>query len=132
MLNKTFLEEIKIRLEKEADQLQSQLESFAKKDKQVPGDWDAKFPEFKSANLEEKADEVEEYENLLQIEGALETRLVEVKEALVKMSRSLSASGSEEGNYGRCENCQKEISQDRLSAIPEAKLCNGCQKIRKT
>jgi RNA polymerase-binding protein DksA len=32
----------------------------------------------------------------------------------------------EEGTYGICEICQKEISPQRLEALPQARLCIEC------
>jgi DnaK suppressor protein len=32
----------------------------------------------------------------------------------------------EAGTYGICERCGKEISLQRLEALPEARLCIGC------
>jgi len=32
------------------------------------------------------------------------------------------------GKYGRCENCDKEISLKRLSVLPFTKYCINCQR----
>ena len=34
----------------------------------------------------------------------------------------------EEGTYGICTNCGKEIPVDRLEALPWATLCIDCQR----
>jgi len=47
----------------------------------------------------------------------LEKRLVETKEALKRI---------EDGTYGICENCGKEIPIERLKAYPSAKTCMQC------
>lgn len=36
----------------------------------------------------------------------------------------------DEGNYGFCEECSKEISVERLKAIPFALLCRDCQETK--
>ncbi len=36
----------------------------------------------------------------------------------------------EEGRYGICENCGKEISHKRLEAIPWAEYCIDCQELK--
>ena len=36
----------------------------------------------------------------------------------------------EEGRYGICENCGREISKERLEARPEATVCIDCQRER--
>lgn len=118
MIEKALVEKIKEGLEKERKNLEKELESFAKKDKTLKGDWDTSFPNFKVNNLEEKADEVEEYENLLPVERALETKLNQVDLALEKIKQ---------GKYGICENCGKEISEERLKVIPETKICRQCK-----
>ena len=45
--------------------------------------------------------------------------LKKVNEALEKMAH---------GNYGTCENCGKEIPDDRLDAVPYAEFCIQCKK----
>ena len=34
----------------------------------------------------------------------------------------------DEGTYGRCEDCDKEISEKRLQAVPFARRCLTCQQ----
>jgi RNA polymerase-binding protein DksA len=34
----------------------------------------------------------------------------------------------DEGTYGTCENCGKEIPWERLEAIPSARLCVDCKQ----
>jgi len=46
--------------------------------------------------------------------------LSEIEEALKRI---------EEGVYGRCVSCGKEIEEKRLLAIPEAKKCIKCKSI---
>ena len=116
---KFFLKKIKENLEKEKNSIENSLKSFATKDKKPSGDWDVRFPEFNSGNLEEAADEVEEYETLLPIEFSLENRLKDINLALEKIKKRA---------YGKCEKCQNEISKDRLEAYPAARTCNKCKK----
>ena len=35
----------------------------------------------------------------------------------------------EQGTYGRCENCGKDIPVERLEARPVARLCMACKKL---
>jgi len=84
----------------------------------LPNDWDTRFPQF-NGKLEESADEVEEFTNLLPIEARLELLLFDVKRALRKM---------EKGSYGICEKCGKKINKKRIKALPEAKFCSRCAK----
>ncbi|MDP3093854.1 MAG: TraR/DksA C4-type zinc finger protein [bacterium] len=118
MFEKTFVEQMRSRLEQEKKNLEKELENFAKKDRSLKGDWDTFFPNFKGGSLEEEADEVEEYGNLLPIERALETRLTQINTALEKIKG---------GQYGICKICNKEIGRERLEAIPEAAICRKCK-----
>jgi len=114
-----FIKKIKEKLEKERNSVEEQLQSFAKRGKKLAGDWETRFPNFNGGNLEEAADEVEEYEALLPIEFSLENRLRDINLALEKIKK---------GKYGKCEKCEKEIDIKRLKAIPEARFCLKCKK----
>lgn len=121
-MDKNVIEKIKEKLEKGKLSIEQELKNFAKKDKSVKDDWDAKYPEFDSAGsqqMEEAADEVEEYATRLPIEHNLELRLKNINLALEKIKN---------GSYGKCEKCGKEISEERLKIYPEAKLCKDCQR----
>lgn len=116
MLNLEILVELKNSLQEEHDKLVGELVAFAKPGL-VKDDWVSKFPKFESdenyshAQKEEEADEVEEYEARLSTEHSLESRLLEVKNALERVRTS---------QYGICRKCGKEISLDRLKANPAA------------
>jgi DnaK suppressor protein len=117
------IQEIKEGLEKEKSALESNLGRFAKKDKTLKGDWDSDYPKFGTGvgnqALEEAADEVEEYSNLLPVEHSLELKLEKVNLALEKI---------EKGTYGICDKCGKKISAERLEVHPEANVCVKCEK----
>lgn len=121
-MDKKLLEELKEKLEKQKKEITKELEGFAEKDQKMKGDWDTKYPRTSggtgSGQLEEAADEVEKYSNLLPVEYSLETRLLDTENALNKIKK---------GTYGKCEKCNKEISEKRLRVYPEAKTCNDCQ-----
>jgi len=122
-MDKQLIKEFKERLEKEKVRLEKILGSFAKKDKDVPGDWDTKFPSMgqgsSGVDLEREANEVEQYSTLLPIEHSLETRLKNISLALERIKN---------GTYGICEKCQKSISLSRLRISPEARICLRCKK----
>lgn len=119
MLEKEFVEKLKTRIEKEKQGLIKELNSFAEKKKNLKNDWTARFPNFQGNNLEEEADEVEEYENLISIERALETRLEQIDLAIERINSR---------EYGICKSCNKEISRERLEAIPETTACKDCKR----
>lgn len=116
MLTPEIIKKFKIRLEKERDELEQRLSKFATKDPNVPGDWDAKFPQFETgqADQEESAAEVEEYEMLIDVEHVLELQAQAVNQALLKIST---------GEYGICAKCTKPIPLERLEANPSASAC---------
>jgi len=118
-VNKKIIEELKEKLEAQKASLEKELESFAKKDDVPKGDWETKFPNRENGNMEEEADEVQEYDNMLSVEHNMELRLKDINSALKKI---------EGDEYGKCESCGKEIEEERLRAVPEAKLCIKCNK----
>jgi RNA polymerase-binding protein DksA len=64
------------------------------------------------------SDDYEEEVNLGLLEN--EARLLaEVNDALDRIER---------GTFGRCENCKREISRERLEALPYARYCIRCTR----
>jgi RNA polymerase-binding protein DksA len=118
-MEKDKLEIFKKRLEERKAKLEEELLSIAKKDPLVKGDYDANFPDFGTQSSDEEAFEVASYESNLSMEQAMEIKLAEIKAALERI---------EKGTYGQCENCNEEINEKRLEAMPEAKFCLKCQK----
>lgn len=114
-----IIKTIKKRTGNRKKRLTKELRSFAKKDSKIKGNWKSKFPFFGNdrSHKDESAREIGEYATRLSVEHTLETRLKNIDDALEKMKRS---------NYGNCENCQNEIEEKRLKAIPEAKTCFKC------
>lgn len=113
-----LLKKLKEKLEENKERLERELKSFAEKDKKLKGDWDTRYPKFDGGKLEEEADEVEEYGNLLPVENTLEIELEKVNRALEKMKK---------GEYGICEKCHHPISESRLKVYPQARYCKKCQ-----
>ncbi len=105
------------KLLKQKEELREILERFASEDDKPKGDWDTVFPKISGSNIEEAADEVEEYNSLLSVEHSLELKLKKTEEALERIKND---------TYGKCQKCKKEISEKRLSLIPEAKNCKDC------
>jgi DnaK suppressor protein len=56
------------------------------------------------------------------VAGQLTETLAEINDALAKLDT---------GNYGTCESCQQQISEARLEAMPEARLCITCASQRR-
>jgi len=116
-MDKKILKEIKQKLENDKSAIEKELKKFAKKDDKLPGDWDTRFPRINGGSLEEAADEVEEYSNLLPQEYNLELRLQGINSALEKIKNN---------KYGSCEKCKKEIPIERLKISPDARFCIKC------
>jgi len=113
-MDKKLIEELKVKLEEQKKSIEKELETFAKKDDIPKGDWETKYPNRENGNMEEEADEVQEYGNLLPVEHSLELKLKDVNSALEKIKN---------GTYGICEKCGDKIEEERLNAVPEAKMC---------
>lgn len=111
----------KTKLEEEKAKLESELSEIGERNPNNPVDWEAKTGEKDSSQADENvvADAVEEYEGNVAIVNTLETKYLEVVNALKKM---------EEGKYGLCEVCGAEIDADRLEANPSARTCREHMK----
>jgi len=122
-MNKKLFEELKEKLKEQKTSIEAELSKFAKKDENLKGDWDTKFPKANSGIggqiLEDAADQVEEYVNLLPVEHNMELRLQSINLALEKMKKD---------TYGKCEDCGKNIGEERLKVLPEARECGKCEK----
>ncbi len=114
-MTQKFIDQRKKDLLKKREELEKDLKSFA--DKSDRDDWETKYPQM-ADDEEESVDEVEEYENLLPIEKSLEEELKDIDNALEKI---------EKGEYGKCDICGKEISEERLIILPQAKTCDICK-----
>jgi len=117
-VNKKELLQIKQDLEKQKKEIKERFLEFAESNPLGKDNYDVKFPQFGQTE-DENADEVEDYSNMLPIKIGLEETLANIEVALKKI---------EEGNYGICENCGKEIPLKRLKVAPAARLCLNCEK----
>ena len=99
--------------EKKLIEAKKQLLQQVKKDEQ-PKDFGDDID-----SLDEEADEAEELGNTLAVAGALKTRASDIDAALNKI---------EKGEYGICESCTSEISEEILDMVPESRLCSACKQ----
>ncbi len=118
-MNKEQINSLKYQLEKNKASLEEMLQRFAKKDTLPEGDWDTIYPKTEGSNMEEMADEVEEFSSLIKIEHSLEVKLKNINDALKKI---------EKGTYGICEKCHQDIEQKKISITPETRICKKCQE----
>ncbi len=117
-MNKQFISQRKLDLEKKKKEIEEQLKTFARKKKGTGNNWETEFPQMNESE-EDRGDEVEEYENILPVEYTLEEDLRDINLALKRIDN---------GTYGMCEDCNREISEERLIILPEARTCNDCEK----
>jgi RNA polymerase-binding protein DksA len=109
------LNQFKQKLIEEKNRIEMELKKIASQDSD--GDYKAEFEDY-GREREDNASEVENYTVNLGLTESLETELEKIKLALKKI---------ENGTYGNCEKCNKEIPQKRLEAYPAAQKCVDCQ-----
>lgn len=109
------MEQFKTKLLSERTDLEQELASIGQKDPNAKGIWDASSGgmEVDTADENEVADKLEEYEGNNNILAQLDNQLIEVNAALDRI---------EKGTFGICEKCGKPIEKDRLEANPSARL----------
>lgn len=83
------------------------------------GEGTATEPEHYGNHMADIATETFEHEKDLALEVNLRRLLQATEYALRRM---------DEGSYGLCANCGKEIPLERLEALPQATLCIRCKK----
>ena len=116
-MDPVILQELKTALEQERGRLRKELESIAAPNPRATGDWTTKFPKFEEgeqspdSDLEESADEVEEYQERLAAEGALEERLLAVERAPSRIAAD---------SYGLSVKTGKPLPMEQLRANPAA------------
>jgi DnaK suppressor protein len=117
-MNKENLEKIKKDLLERKEQIEKELNSFAKKDEYVKDNYRSEFPDFGDKE-DENAEEIAQYTDNISIEFSLEKTLRDINKALERIS---------DGTYGNCAYCSKEISEDRLLARPTSNACVECKE----
>lgn len=117
-LTETQLEHFKERLESDRQDVEKQLQGFARKDEEIENNYETQFEKI-GDDMDDKADEVTNYGDNLGVEHSLEENLQLIDEALGRI---------ENGTYGTCAKCQGEINPERLEAFPQATTCMQCEE----
>jgi len=112
-LNSKYIEEIKNNLFKRREEIEKQLQSFAKADPHQKYNYNSEFPKYGDGE-EENAAEVATFESNLSLEETLEQSLEMINRALDKIAK---------GTYGLCEKCGRPITEQRLKIMPTATRC---------
>ncbi len=102
----------------EKTELETELKTVGHRNPENPKDWEANAVDENPASADENehADNIEDYENNTAILKQLEIRYNEVLAALEKITA---------GTFGTCETCGEPIEADRLEANPAAKTCKA-------
>jgi len=112
----------KIKLLKEKEEITAILQNIAIKTSSPESPvetFEVKEPEFGDpSDLEEEADEVEEYSSRLALEKTLSKRLKDINEALEKI---------DSGKFGFCQKCGGAIEEKILEIDPESRYCKTCK-----
>lgn len=114
------LAHFKERLIEEKARLEQELNDIGEKDPNRPDHFEPKYPESGGNSLDDNAAEVSEYADELSIEARLETELRDVQKALTLV---------DQGSYGTCKYCGKDIDLKRLEARPASSSCIDCKKL---
>ena len=114
-------EKYKALLEAEYTKVIDELQSVGRVNPSNPTDWEATEPEHPETQADENevADNIEDYEGNNAILNQLEIRFNEIKSAIKKI---------EDGSFGHCDVCKKEIETERLDANPAAETCKEHMK----
>lgn len=118
MLSSQALTQIKERLLAEKSRLEGELSTLGKKSSDGSGGFRAAWEEYGN-NEEENAAEVTAYTDSLGLSQALDSELNGVNQALLRL---------EQGTYGVCAGCGKDIAEQRLVARPMSVYCIECQE----
>lgn len=107
---------LKKKLLAEKDGLENELATVARKNPSNADDWEPAPAEREElvVSRDETADKIESFEENVAITRQLEARLAEVRDALERI---------ENGGFGHCATCGKEIESERLLANPAAQTC---------
>ena len=120
-MEKQLLEKFKVRLEDEKREVLEELDRIAVPGKDDPAQWKAKPVISEDAaghdSDETMSDDSEEFGERVALTKALSQELADIEIALAKIAA---------GTYGKCENCDREISIERLEALPAARECFDC------
>jgi RNA polymerase-binding transcription factor DksA len=116
--SKEFLAQIKELLNAEKIRIQKELGKFTTKNPNVPGDYEASYPEYGDES-DENAREIADYTVNKPLEMTLEKLLRDVDKSLARL---------DEGTYGTCKYCDSPIEEKRLLARPTSGSCVACKK----
>ncbi len=113
VLEQAQLDDLRHRLEGERAQLQEDTNTLETNDIAAGSKYDEEFSS-QGNHPAESATEIYDQELSLAIDTGFQSELGQVERALAKL---------DEGTYGQCDICGKDIGLERLQALPHATLC---------
>lgn len=119
-MDSKFLKAMRTLLEEKRAKIESELKSFAHRNRAKAVDFATDYPEYGSKE-DENASEVQTFSDNLSLEATLESTLEDVNRALERVDK---------GNYGTCKYCGRPIDERRLKARPESGSCVSCKEER--
>jgi DnaK suppressor protein len=122
-MDQQHLDEFKKTLELKKTEIIGQLDDIGTRAEGSEINFNADFPDYgESASIEDNASEVSDYTTNLSLEKELEANLHDVEKALKRLN---------DGTYGTCKHCNKEIEIERLKIRPESTSCVSCKRTLK-
>ncbi|HYU64860.1 MAG TPA: TraR/DksA C4-type zinc finger protein [Candidatus Paceibacterota bacterium] len=117
-MTKEELQKLDKDLTREEQTLIKRLEEIAIKNPAVRGDFEPTMPNYGDKyEYDESINASTELDTNFALEQELEQQLEKIRSARERIKNQ---------TYGVCSNCQKQITEDRLKAIPTAALCIDC------
>jgi RNA polymerase-binding protein DksA len=116
-MNKDFIKKTKQALGKRKEEITKELNQITTKDSHKKGGRVTSFNDV-GDKQDENAQEVENYTTNLATDKILEDELRDIEGALKRM---------EDGTYGVCKYCGKEIEEKRMEVRPVASSCVECK-----
>ncbi|MCW1891923.1 MAG: TraR/DksA C4-type zinc finger protein [Candidatus Uhrbacteria bacterium] len=114
-----FIARMKEQLIAEQQRLEQELSDIGSKDPSLKNHYEAEYPESGGNSDDDNAMEVTEYSDELSLKGRLEKELQDTISAIKSI---------ENGKYGACKYCGKDIQEKRLEARPASSSCIACKK----
>lgn len=111
------IEELKKKLSEERSLVEQELRTVGRINPDNPNDWEATAEANSNLDLseqEERATGISDFADRNAVEFELEERFNEIRGALANI---------ENGTYGHCIVCKKDVEEDRLNANPAAQTC---------
>lgn len=111
-IEQSIIDAVTLKLESEKVKLETELSKIADPTG-VPGEYETRFEDLGREDGDSET-ETEQYVDNIAVESTLEDKLHDVTDALEKIKA---------GAYGKCEKCGADISIERLSVYPSARIC---------